>query len=720
MRRSFGLVLLVVAMQMTSFGCGNSSGSSPFAGRFDGGDASIEAGEASSEAGGATDAGALVLGGPCLENAQCDDHLDCTFDSCNLALRRCQFVPDDMRCQNGVFCDGVERCDSQLGCRPGSAPDCNDTNTCTIDACNEATGACDHAPRDADGDGNPDGHCGSTDCDDNDPTVYKGHPEICGNQKDDNCDGTKDEASCQTPNHDTCLDPLVVSQSGVYELDTTGAALNYGGSCMPMDPGNGRDVVAALELTDGAHDVNLVAEAPGGVGVVAVGLAGDCANPLLSERACGGGFPGPMNVRIARLRVHALAAGTYPVFVWTDRDQKVLLHVTLGAPSSPPANETCGSALPLTPGTKVVANLVGARPDLASRCGVATGDLVYQVTLATRSDLALNATSIDGYGNPVVSLRSASCTGVPSLDLDAGADARSDAAVIVRPPDELACAVGAEQAWWRARSPPEPITLRSRRRRPPMCSSRQRAGPRATFPATRPAWGRLHSLSIARSTSRWATTAMTSIYRARRVARSTRLMRSIRGTLRCAVGRAHRERRQGGPRALWRHLRFVTDAEVCGSSATSPVRVSLRGVPAGSYRAVVESSHRNDVQLTALVRPSVAPSLVPFADTCSSALLIDESGGFFQGNTDNAQGDYSAGCDAAGVGGGGAPNQLLKLVLSSKKRVIFNMQGSGYATLLDVRKGETCPGTEVPQGCSVGYDVNRSFLDFTLDTGTYW
>ena len=420
MRRSFGLVLLVAAMQMTSFGCGNGSGASPFAGRFDGGDASIEAGDASSEAGGSTDAGALVLGGPCLENAQCDDHLDCTFDSCNLALRRCQFVPDDMRCQNGVFCDGVERCDSQLGCRPGSAPDCNDTNTCTIDACNEATGACDHAPRDADGDGNPDGHCGSTDCDDNDPTVYTGHPEICGNQKDDNCDGTKDEASCQTPSHDTCLDPLVVSQSGVYELDTTGAALNYGGSCLPMATGDGRDVVAALELTDGAHDIDLVAEAPGGVGVVAVGLAGDCTNPLVSERACGGGFPGPMSVRIARLRVHALAAGTYPVFVWTDRDQKVLLHVTLSAPSSPPANETCGSALPLTPGTKVVANLVGARPDLASRCGVATGDLVYQVTLATRSDLALNATSIDGYGTPVVSLRSASCTGVPSLDLDAG------------------------------------------------------------------------------------------------------------------------------------------------------------------------------------------------------------------------------------------------------------------------------------------------------------
>ena len=426
-----------------------------------------------------------------------------------------------------------------------------------------------------------------------------------------------------------------------------------GGRCMPMDPGNGRDVVAALELTDGAHDVDLVAEAPGGLGVVAVGLAGDCANPLASERACGGGFPGPMNVRIARLRVHALAAGTYPVFVWTDRDQKVLLHVTLGAPSSPPANETCGSALPLTPGTKVVANLVGARPDLASRCGVATGDLVYQVTLATRSiwrSMLLQSTAT---GTRSSRYARASCTGAPPLNLDAGADARSDAAVIVRPPDELACAVGA-QASLVARalaagtyyvavsaSAPTDVQLEATSRAPSGC------------PTTRPVWGRLRSLSIAQSTSHWATTAMTSIYRARRVARSTRLMRSIsRPPPMCCWSSASRTTTRGGSRSLAPPAISSPTPRSVAAARHRRCACPCAECPAGSYRAVVESSHRNDVQLTALVRPSVAPSLVPFADTCSSALLIDESGGFFQGNTDNAQGDYSAGCDASRSGRG--------------------------------------------------------------------
>ena len=54
------------------------------------------------------------------------------------------------------------------------------------------------------------------------------------------------------------------------------------------------------------------------------------------------------------------------------------------------------------------------------------------------------------------------------------------------------------------------------------------------------------------------------------------------------------------------------------------------------------------------------------------------------------------------------------------QRVIFDMQGSSYATLLDIRKGDACPGAEVTRGCSAGYAPMRSFLDMTLDAGTYW
>src|SRR5947207_2330740 len=81
---------------------------------------------------------------------------------------------------------------------------CDDKTPCTLDRCDEPTQTCVHAPRDADGDGDPDVHCpGGHDCDDADPTVSSLLPEVCGNQKDDNCDGNVDEASCSAPQHDT-------------------------------------------------------------------------------------------------------------------------------------------------------------------------------------------------------------------------------------------------------------------------------------------------------------------------------------------------------------------------------------------------------------------------------------------------------------------------------------------------------------------------------------
>jgi hypothetical protein len=158
----------------------------------------------------------------------------------------------------------------------------------------------------------------------------------------------------------------------------------------------------------------------------------------------------------------------------------------------------------------------------------------------------------------------------------------------------------------------------------------------------------------------------------------------------------------------------------CARGQISPLRVALRGLAAGSYRVVAESSAGTPTELTAFVRPAVPPSLVPFADTCAAATSIGEGGGFFQGNTANAQADYNAGCDVSGVGSGGAPDQILKLVLTSRQRVVFDMQGSSYTTLLDIRRGDTCPGTEVPMACSVGYTPPRSYLDLVLDPGTYW
>jgi hypothetical protein len=111
---------------------------------------------------------------------------------------------------------------------------------------------------------------------------------------------------------------------------------------------------------------------------------------------------------------------------------------------------------------------------------------------------------------------------------------------------------------------------------------------------------------------------------------------------------------------------------------------------------------------------------VPFADGCADALPIPPTGGLFKGNTQNAKADYGAGCDQGSQPAATARDQLLKLELSSPKRVVFDMQGSGYATLLSVKQGPGCPGMELPKGCAAGYYPDRSFLDLTLSAGTYF
>ncbi len=76
----------------------------------------------------------------------CDDGLNCTADSCDDAGRACAHLPVDADCDNGLACDGAELCDPLLGCTTGIAASCDDGVACTIDACDEATGACASSP----------------------------------------------------------------------------------------------------------------------------------------------------------------------------------------------------------------------------------------------------------------------------------------------------------------------------------------------------------------------------------------------------------------------------------------------------------------------------------------------------------------------------------------------------------------------------------------------
>jgi len=88
--------------------------------------------------------------GGCLagEELELDDGIDCTVDSCDEELDMVVHLPDDEQCDNTLFCDGAEICDAVEGCLPGLAPDPDDGIECTFDSCNDETDEFDHLPND--------------------------------------------------------------------------------------------------------------------------------------------------------------------------------------------------------------------------------------------------------------------------------------------------------------------------------------------------------------------------------------------------------------------------------------------------------------------------------------------------------------------------------------------------------------------------------------------
>ena len=104
----------------------------------------------------------------------------------------------DSDCDDGVFCNGMERCAPDIavaeanGCAVG-APPCESSGSCE-----ELTDTCSVGCVDADGDGADDVACGGDDCDDADRDRYPGNVELCDEAGvDEDCDpstlGDKDQ-----------------------------------------------------------------------------------------------------------------------------------------------------------------------------------------------------------------------------------------------------------------------------------------------------------------------------------------------------------------------------------------------------------------------------------------------------------------------------------------------------------------------------------------------
>ncbi len=683
------LALALVAVLVAFFwlgGCGSSSVPSPFQ-KDAGSDADLDGSDG--------DAIDPTLGPPCVDDAQCNDGIDCTFDACDQSVKHCRFTPDDSLCQDEVYCDGLEVCEPKLGCREGDVVACDDGTPCTIDTCIESNKSCKNDPRDVDGDGDPDWNCGGGDCNDTDPAISSKASEICGNGQDDDCDTVIDEADCKTPAHDTCVDALEINAPGQYVMPLAASASDYAATCVDSSSGF-HDVVAALIVPAGqAIDIDVRASV--GTGSLALASAGQCGDPS-SEIACAAGVAFEQNGAYARLRLRSVAPGNYPLFVFGTSQADVSLKVEFLPATTQPKNETCGTADPLTPGAATTVSIIDAVEDVTSDCTTPYGELVYQIDLSQPQDVHVWGTSLDAVGSPTLSLLNGPCA---SASDEITCNSATQAHVFARalPAGTYFVAVSAT-----APSDLSILLELAPPTTPPMdetCSSGASLLPNVTKDVTLSD----HTDDLKLGCMAGAVDAAYTLDLASQsdvlvVARSS-------DSDTAAVALANL------PCA-------TSDVLACASSTQSPVRVGKHKVAPGSYRAVVESVNAAPTFLTAFVRPATAPIFVAFADTCDTAVKIPSQGGFFQGNSANANADYSVGCDLGGQGPGGGPDQMLSLTLATKKRVVLDMQGSVYSTLLAVRKADSCPGPQVPLACAAGYYTERSFLDLTLDAGSYW
>lgn len=107
--------------------------------------------------------------GACAGTAKaCSDGNSCTTDSCNSVNGLCVNANNTSSCDDGNPCTQNDKC-SGGKCASGASNTCNDGNACTSDSCDQTSGKCKNA------------------------TISTDQIEICGNNIDDDCDGTTDE-----------------------------------------------------------------------------------------------------------------------------------------------------------------------------------------------------------------------------------------------------------------------------------------------------------------------------------------------------------------------------------------------------------------------------------------------------------------------------------------------------------------------------------------------
>ena len=125
--------------------------------------------------------------------------MSCTTDSCDEDNDEIDHDPVDTVCDNGLWCDGTEYCDSTLDCQDGTAPETDDGLFCTDDSCDEDSDEVVHTPVDVD-----DGlFCTDDSCDEDNDLILHNPVDV-----DDGLFCTVD--SCDEDNDEIDHDPIDV------------------------------------------------------------------------------------------------------------------------------------------------------------------------------------------------------------------------------------------------------------------------------------------------------------------------------------------------------------------------------------------------------------------------------------------------------------------------------------------------------------------------------
>lgn len=617
---------------------------------------------------------------PCAADDACDDGIDCTDDRCG-EDGFCVFEPNDVGCQDGLFCTGREICDPSLGCQPARRAPCDDVDVCTRGICDEATRRCETTPLDLDDDGEVDFRCpGGTDCDDRNARVGLLRAETCGDELDNDCDDEVDEAMCGGVTFDGCADALDVSAGGVFSLSTAGTAGSETFPCLTAADGS---TDAALTFTlDSPRNVDLRATADGPTRSLGLLLRSSCEDSA-SNLACATGVT-------SELRVRALPAGTYTVWLYDESSGPLSVTATFSDPTEPAPQSLCATPWLIDASISLEADLLDAEDSASLPCGTAAaGDHIYRVELDAPANVRLLA--VDPAGAPMT---------VAWMD-DCAADDSVRRCLLGEPVDAMFYGLPAGSHDFVVEGPggravPYLLTVDILPpSAPPASDVCEGAGLLVPLETTQGAFGEFeddYAVSC-------GAVGREAVYRLQVDQPSdVRLVASGGGEL-IQV-------------ALQDSCGDVRSERVC--AAGTMLDVTTRNVAVGTYAVLVQSYRAAGFAVMAELAPPTPTLPAQGNDVCESAIAVPEGGAVFVGDTTDLQGDYltrSCGSEARGR------DAVFRIEVAESSVLKASTDGSAFDTVLYLKRDPcTAPGE---LACAEGAGLG-STLETTLEPGTYF